>query len=109
MRGKWIIAALVCLVQQEVAADGNYSIINHVNNHLNVIDIIIIFIFIIVCGDSMIYMDLCTQWSAMCPQSKFLQEKCPRTCGTCAPGNLLYNVLLPFAPAGYLLLKSIKP
>merc|ERR1712203_834935 len=40
-----------------------------------------------VCTDNMIYMDLCVQWKDMCQQSKFLQDKCPRTCGTCAPVN----------------------
>merc|ERR1712018_181091 len=40
-----------------------------------------------VCTDNMIYMDLCVQWKDMCAQSKFLQDKCSRTCGTCAPVN----------------------
>ena len=36
-------------------------------------------------------MDLCVQWKEMCQQSKFLQDKCPRTCGTCAPGRSKIN------------------
>ena len=49
-------------------------------------------ILLIVCTDNMIYMDLCVQWKGMCQQSKFLQDKCPRTCGTCAPGKVsLYD------------------
>jgi len=56
-----LATAVVFLMQQEVSAD--------------------------VCTDNMIYMDLCVQWKGMCQQSKFLQDKCPRTCGTCAPVN----------------------
>ena len=52
------------------------------------------FFVISVCTDSMIYMDLCTQWKAMCQSSKFLQEKCPRTCEKCKPGELLYKNLV---------------
>lgn len=54
-----LIAAVVFVIQKEVTAD--------------------------VCTDNMIYMDLCVQWAEMCEQSAFLQDKCPRTCGTCEP------------------------
>ena len=48
-------------------------------------------LLLLVCTDNMIYMDLCVQWKEMCQQSKFLQDKCPRTCGTCAPGRSKIN------------------
>merc|ERR1719510_2859464 len=43
------------------------------------------------CMDNMIYMDLCTQWSSMCQSSKFLQEKCPKTCNVCAPIDCVWD------------------
>ena len=82
------MTAVVFLMQQEVAADGK-SMITIWNLRLSKISISDnkSFALPIVCTDNMIYMDLCVQWKDMCQQSKFLQDKCPRTCGTCAPGK----------------------
>ena len=83
-----VVAAFAFLMVQDVSADGKtHSMILLVRlRQRSKCKKIFIFLFS-VCTDNMIYMDLCVQWKDMCAQSKFLQDKCPRTCGTCAPGT----------------------